>query len=52
MAMIEEVFGVTSRPVLSYVERDDVDSNFREVLQSHRNAIEAQSAAMMKEILT
>ncbi|RYG93579.1 MAG: hypothetical protein EON58_18050, partial [Alphaproteobacteria bacterium] len=38
MAKLEEVFGVTSKPVLSYVERKEVDDSFREALTSHNSS--------------
>jgi len=30
MPKLEEIFGVSAKPIRSYVERDDVDSRFRD----------------------
>ena len=39
MAKLEEVFGVSARPVLSYVERPEVDTRFVETMSSDKEAI-------------
>jgi hypothetical protein len=39
MATLDEVYGVTSRQVLSYVERNDVDDSFKEALESGKQII-------------
>lgn len=51
MAKVEEVFGVTSRPILSYVEREEVDSSFREALESHKQIIVYGSSKQGKTAL-
>lgn len=51
MAKLEEVFGVTSRPVLSYVERNDVDDSFREALLSGKQIIVYGSSKQGKTAL-
>lgn len=48
---LEEVFGVTSRPVLSYVERKEVDSSFREALVSGKQIIVYGSSKQGKTAL-
>jgi hypothetical protein len=39
MAKLSDVFGVSSKPVLSYVERDEVDSRFREAIASDKQVV-------------
>jgi hypothetical protein len=39
MAKLEEVFGVSAKPILSYVERDEVDTRFSEALKSDKQVI-------------
>ncbi len=39
MASLGEVFGVSSKPILSYVERDDVDTKFRGALESDKQIV-------------
>ena len=39
MARLDEVFGVSAKPVLSYVERLDVDDKFRDALQTDKHII-------------
>lgn len=51
MAKLEDVYGVTSRPVLSYVERPQVDDNFREALDSHKQIIVYGSSKQGKTAL-
>lgn len=51
MARLDDVFGVTSRPVLSYVERKDVDTSFREALTSHKQIIVYGSSKQGKTAL-
>lgn len=51
MPKLEDVFGVTSRPVLSYVERKQVDDNFREALDSHKQIIVYGSSKQGKTAL-
>jgi hypothetical protein len=51
MAKLEEVFGVTSKPVLSYVERADVDDSFRDALTSHKQIIVYGSSKQGKTAL-
>lgn len=36
---LEEVFGVSSQPVLSYVEREDVDNHFINALKSDKQIV-------------
>lgn len=51
MAAIEEVFGVTSKPVLSYVEREEVDNSFVEALSAHKQIIVYGSSKQGKTAL-
>lgn len=51
MAQLDEVFGVTSKPVLSYVERTQVDDSFREALGSHKQIIVYGSSKQGKTAL-
>ena len=39
MAKLEEVFGVSAKPIRSYVEREDVDTRFKEALKSDKQVI-------------
>ena len=39
MAKLEEIFGVTSQALLSYVERPQVDDSFREALEARKQII-------------
>ena len=39
MAKLEEVFGVSAKPILSYAERDEVDTRFSEALKSDKQVI-------------
>ena len=39
MAKLEEVFGVSAKPIRSYVERDQVDNRFQEALKSDKQII-------------
>ena len=39
MPKLEEVFGVSSKPVLSYIERPDVDNKFKDALTSDKQII-------------
>ena len=51
MARLEEVFGVTSKPVLSYVEREQVDDSFKEALESNKQIIVYGSSKQGKTAL-
>jgi hypothetical protein len=51
VAILEDVFGVTSKPVLSYVERAQVDDNFREALGSQKQIIVYGSSKQGKTAL-
>jgi hypothetical protein len=51
MAKLEEVFGVSAKPVLSYVERDDVDTRFQEALKSDKQIIVYGSSKQGKTAL-
>lgn len=51
MAKLEEVFGVTSKPILSYVERSQVDDSFKEALQSQKQIIVYGSSKQGKTAL-
>lgn len=51
VAHLDEVFGVTSKPVRSYVERDDVDASFRDALGSHKQIIVYGSSKQGKTAL-
>lgn len=51
MPQVDEVFGVTSRPILSYVSRDQVDGAFREALGSHKQIIVYGSSKQGKTAL-
>ena len=51
MARLEEVFGVTSKPVRSYVERNDVDASFRDALTSQKQIVVYGSSKQGKTAL-
>lgn len=51
MAQLSEVFGVSSKPILSYVERDDVDTRFRDALNSDKQIIVYGSSKQGKTAL-
>lgn len=51
MAKLEQVFGVTSEPVLSYVVREDVDGRFHEALTSRKHVIVYGSSKQGKTAL-
>jgi hypothetical protein len=51
MAKLEEVFGVSAKPVLSYVERDEVDTRFQEALKSDKQIIVYGSSKQGKTAL-
>lgn len=51
MANLEEVFGVSAKPTLSYVERDDVDTRFRDALKSDKQIIVYGSSKQGKTAL-
>jgi hypothetical protein len=51
MAKLEEVFGVSAKPVQSYVERDEVDTRFREALASDKQVIVYGSSKQGKTAL-
>lgn len=51
MALLGEVFGVSSKPVLSYVERDDVDTRFREAIKSDKQIVVYGSSKQGKTAL-
>ena len=51
MAKLGEVFGVSARPILSYVERDEVNARFREALSSDKQIIVYGSSKQGKTAL-
>jgi len=51
MANLDEVFGVSSKPVLSYVERPEVDTRFVEALASDKEVIVYGSSKQGKTAL-
>lgn len=51
MAKLEEVFGVSSKPIRSYVEREEVDTRFREALESDKQIIVYGSSKQGKTAL-
>ena len=51
MALLEEVFGVSAKPVRSYVERPDVDERFLEALVSDKEVIVYGSSKQGKTAL-
>jgi hypothetical protein len=51
MALLEDVFGVSAKPVKSYVERNDVDQRFLEALVSDKEVIVYGSSKQGKTAL-
>lgn len=51
MARVDEVFGVTSKPIRSYVERDEVDTRFRDALVSDKQIVVYGSSKQGKTAL-
>lgn len=51
MAQLEDVFGVTSKQILSYVTRSQVDDSFRQALTSHKQIIVYGSSKQGKTAL-
>ncbi len=51
MTALDEVFGVTSRPIRSYVERAQVDDSFREALGANKQIIVYGSSKQGKTAL-
>lgn len=51
MPLLDEVFGVSSRPVLSYVERSEVDERFSDALNSDKEIIVYGSSKQGKTAL-
>ena len=51
MTALDEVFGVTSRPIHSYVERAQVDDSFREALGANKQIIVYGSSKQGKTAL-
>jgi hypothetical protein len=51
MAKLEEVFGVSAKPIQSYVEREEVDTRFREALASDKQIIVYGSSKQGKTAL-
>jgi hypothetical protein len=51
MTRLADVFGVTSKPVLSYIERAEVDDSFRDALTSHKQIIVYGSSKQGKTAL-
>jgi hypothetical protein len=51
MPKLEEVFGVSAKPIRSYVERNEVDSRFREALESDKQIIVYGSSKQGKTAL-
>ena len=51
MAKLGEVFGVSAKPIRSYVERDEVDTRFREALNSDKQVIVYGSSKQGKTAL-
>jgi hypothetical protein len=51
MAALGEVFGVSASPILSYIERDEVDTRFREALNSDKHIIVYGSSKQGKTAL-
>jgi hypothetical protein len=51
MAQLADVFGVSSKPVLSYVEREEVDTRFREALNSDKQIVVYGSSKQGKTAL-
>ncbi len=51
MYKLEDVFGVTSKPIRSYVEREDIDTRFREALTSGKQVVVYGSSKQGKTAL-
>jgi hypothetical protein len=51
MPKLEEVFGVSAKPIRSYVERNEVDTRFREALESDKQIIVYGSSKQGKTAL-
>ena len=51
MANLEEVFGVSAKPIRSYVERDEVDTRFREAVESDKQIVVYGSSKQGKTAL-
>jgi hypothetical protein len=51
MAILEEVFGVSAKPIRSYVERNDVDTRFKDALSSDKQIIVYGSSKQGKTAL-
>lgn len=51
MAKLGEVFGVSAKPILSYIERDEVDTRFTEALNSDKHIIVYGSSKQGKTAL-
>ena len=51
MAHLTEVFGVSAKPILSYVERDEVDTRFQEALGSDKQIVVYGSSKQGKTAL-
>ena len=51
MAKLEEVFGVSAKPILSYVERGEVDTRFEEALKSDKQIVVYGSSKQGKTAL-
>jgi hypothetical protein len=51
MAKLSEVFGVSAKPILSYIERDEVDTRFSEALNSDKQIIVYGSSKQGKTAL-
>jgi hypothetical protein len=51
MAKLSEVFGVSAKPILSYIERDEVDTRFREELKTDKHIIVYGSSKQGKTAL-
>lgn len=51
MAQLEDVFGVSARPILSYIERNEVDVRFRDAIASDKQIIVYGSSKQGKTAL-
>ena len=51
MALLSDVFGVSSKPVLSYVERNEVDTRFRDAIKSDKQVVVYGSSKQGKTAL-
>ena len=51
MPKLEQVFGVSAKPVRSYIEREDVDSKFRDAVHSDKEIIVYGSSKQGKTAL-